>query len=106
MKIRPVEAEFFHSGRCTDGQLDKTKMTVAFHNFANASKIIYAFTHNAENIFHGYNQVGSYHHHIIYFRRSVQDYKSIWIWKMVTSIQSVQKQLQYLGLWLHIAYLT
>ena len=29
-------------------------------------------------------------YHIIYFRGSVQDCKSIWIWKMVTSIQGVQ----------------
>jgi hypothetical protein len=43
---------------------------------------------------------------ILYFRRSVQDYKSIGIWKMVTSKQSIQKQLQYMGLWLHIPYLT
>jgi hypothetical protein len=35
MKIRPMEAEFFHS----DGRTDVTKLlTVAFRNFANSSK--------------------------------------------------------------------
>jgi len=34
MKIRPVEAEFFHA----DGQTDMTKLTVAFRNFTNAPK--------------------------------------------------------------------
>jgi hypothetical protein len=34
IKIRPVRAEFFHS----DGQTDKTKLIVAFCNFANGSK--------------------------------------------------------------------
>jgi len=34
MKIRPVGAKLFHS----DGQTDKTKVKVAFRNFANAPK--------------------------------------------------------------------
>jgi hypothetical protein len=34
MKIRPVGAELFHA----DGRTDVTKLTVAFHNFANAPK--------------------------------------------------------------------
>jgi len=34
MKIRPVEAEIFH----TDGRTDVTKLTVAFNNYANTSK--------------------------------------------------------------------
>jgi len=34
MKIRPVGAELFHAYRRTD----MTKLTVAFHNFANALK--------------------------------------------------------------------
>ena len=34
MKIHPVGAELFHVGR----QTDMTKLTVAFRNFANASK--------------------------------------------------------------------
>ena len=34
MKIRPVRAELFQ----TDGQTDMTKLILAFHNFANASK--------------------------------------------------------------------
>jgi hypothetical protein len=34
MKIRPVDAELFHA----DGRTDMTKLTVAFHNFANAPK--------------------------------------------------------------------
>jgi len=34
MKLRPVGAELFH----TDGQTDMTKLIIAFHNFANASK--------------------------------------------------------------------
>jgi len=34
MKIRPVGAELFH----TDRQADVTKLTVAFRNFAKASK--------------------------------------------------------------------
>ena len=44
MKIRPVEAEFFHGDGQTDRQTDArmdiymTKSTVAFHNFSNAPK--------------------------------------------------------------------
>ena len=42
MKIRPARAEVFHvDGRMegrTDRQADMTKLTVAFHNFANAPK--------------------------------------------------------------------
>ena len=34
IKIRPVGAWFFHA----DGQADKTKLMVAFCNFANGSK--------------------------------------------------------------------
>jgi hypothetical protein len=34
IKIRPMAAEMFH----VDGQADMTKLTVAFRNFANASK--------------------------------------------------------------------
>ena len=34
MKIRPVEAEFFHA----DGQTDMTKLIVAFRNSAKAPK--------------------------------------------------------------------
>ena len=37
MKIRPMGAELFHGNRLTD----TTKLTVAFHNFANAPKDIY-----------------------------------------------------------------
>jgi hypothetical protein len=37
MKIRPVGAEF-DADRETEGQTDMTKLTVAFCNFANASK--------------------------------------------------------------------
>jgi hypothetical protein len=33
MRIRPVEAEFFHADKRTD-----MKLTVAFYNFANAPK--------------------------------------------------------------------
>jgi len=32
MKIRPVGAELFHE----DGRTDKSKLTVAFHNFVNS----------------------------------------------------------------------
>ena len=38
MKIRPVEAEFFHA----DGRTDMTKPTVAFRNFENAPKNVHA----------------------------------------------------------------
>ena len=34
MKIRPVKVELFH----VDRRRDMTKLVVAFHNFANASK--------------------------------------------------------------------
>jgi len=37
MKIRPVEAELFHADKRTDGQT-KTKLLVAFRNFANTPK--------------------------------------------------------------------
>jgi hypothetical protein len=35
MEIRPVGAEMFHAG----GRTDMTKLTAAFRNFANASKV-------------------------------------------------------------------
>jgi len=40
MKIRPVEAEVFHTDRRRDGRTDgqMTKEIVAFRNFANAHK--------------------------------------------------------------------
>ena len=40
MKIRPMEAELFHpkAGVRTVRQTDMTKLTVAFHNLANAPK--------------------------------------------------------------------
>ena len=39
IKIRPVGAELFHA----DGQTDKTKLIVAFRNFANEPKIVQNF---------------------------------------------------------------
>ena len=43
MKIRPEGAELFHADGRTDGQTDAqtdmTKLTVAFHNFANAPEM-------------------------------------------------------------------
>jgi hypothetical protein len=36
MKICPLRAELFHADRRMDGQTDKTKLMVAFRNFANA----------------------------------------------------------------------
>jgi len=41
MEPRPLKAELFHAGVLTDGRTDKTKIIVAFHNFANASKMTY-----------------------------------------------------------------
>ena len=38
MKIRAVEAEFFHVDRRTERQTDMTKLIVAFQSFANALK--------------------------------------------------------------------
>jgi hypothetical protein len=38
MKIRPVGADMFHAGGRADRHTDMTKLTVAFHNFANAPK--------------------------------------------------------------------
>jgi len=38
MKIRPVGAELFHSGRPMEGQTDITKLTVAFCSIANGPK--------------------------------------------------------------------
>jgi len=40
MKIRPMTAELLHAGGRTDGKTEKTKLIVAFRNFANATKII------------------------------------------------------------------
>ena len=34
-----MENELFHGDGRTDGQTDKTKLTVAFRNFAHASKV-------------------------------------------------------------------
>jgi hypothetical protein len=61
MKIRPVGTELFHAdaqthrqagrradGR-TDGQTDKTKLVVAFCNFAKAPKIFLKFESTALN---------------------------------------------------------
>jgi hypothetical protein len=39
MKIRPVEAEVFHAASQKDGRTDKTKLIVALHNSAKASKM-------------------------------------------------------------------
>jgi hypothetical protein len=36
MKIRPVGVKLFSADRRTEGQTDMRKLTVAFHNFANA----------------------------------------------------------------------
>jgi hypothetical protein len=38
MKIHPVEAELFYEHKQIDGQIDITKLIVAFRNFANAPK--------------------------------------------------------------------
>jgi hypothetical protein len=38
MKIRQVGAKMFHADGRKDGQRDKTKLVVAFRNFANAPK--------------------------------------------------------------------
>ena len=38
MKILPVGAELFHADRQTNVQTDKTKLIVAFRNFAYAPK--------------------------------------------------------------------
>ena len=38
MKIRSVEAEWFHADRWTGGLPEMTKLIVAFRNFANGSK--------------------------------------------------------------------
>jgi hypothetical protein len=38
MNIRPVEAELFHADGRTNRQTDKTKLTVAFRNFAHVPK--------------------------------------------------------------------
>ena len=35
-KIYPVGAELFHANRWIEGQTDRTKLTVAYHNFVNA----------------------------------------------------------------------
>jgi hypothetical protein len=35
VKIRPLGAELFHADGRMDRQTDTTKLTVAFHNFAN-----------------------------------------------------------------------
>jgi len=40
MKIRPVRAELFHA----DGQIDMTKLIVAFRNFVNAPKNRWQFS--------------------------------------------------------------
>jgi len=38
MKIPPVDTEFFHADKCTEGLTDMTKLIAAFHNLANAPK--------------------------------------------------------------------
>jgi len=40
MTIYPLRAEFFHTDTLTDRQTDKTKLVVAFGNFAKAPKMI------------------------------------------------------------------
>jgi len=47
MKICPVGAELFHVDRRTDGRTDRTKLLVAFCNFANGPNKIGKFFTNA-----------------------------------------------------------
>ena len=42
MKIRLVGTELFHTGGRTEGRTDMTKITVAFCNFAKASKTVWS----------------------------------------------------------------
>jgi hypothetical protein len=51
MKIHPVGAELFHAGGRAAGRTDRAKLTVAFRNFANASKNIHE-----SNIYRNYTQ--------------------------------------------------
>ena len=45
--IRPVGAELFHADEQTDGQIDTTKLIVAFRNFVNAPKNAVVLTKHA-----------------------------------------------------------
>ena len=47
MKIRPVEAELFHTDKGKDSQTDMTKLRVASLNFTNARKNIPRFYHQS-----------------------------------------------------------
>jgi len=40
MYIRPVEADFLHADRRTEGWTETTKLIVVFRNFANAPKTL------------------------------------------------------------------
>jgi hypothetical protein len=44
MKIRPVEAEFFHAEWQIDRRTDMTKLIVAYRDFANAPEIEQSFS--------------------------------------------------------------
>jgi hypothetical protein len=71
MKIRPVGAELFHADGRTR-RTDMTKPTVAFHNFANASKnviitkILY-YSYNVSSFFDAF----SYTLQSVYYNNSV-----------------------------------
>jgi hypothetical protein len=41
MKIRQVGAELFHAHGQTDGQIDMTKLIVAFRNFAKSAENVH-----------------------------------------------------------------
>jgi hypothetical protein len=56
MKIRLVEAELFHADRQMDGQINVSKLMVAFRNFSNATKMpstqlhIYYLAHSCNDM--------------------------------------------------------
>jgi hypothetical protein len=44
MKVQPVGAELFHEDGWMDGRTDKTKLIVAFPNFANTPRTYHGLT--------------------------------------------------------------
>jgi hypothetical protein len=69
MKICPVEAELFHAGGRTDGQINRktetTKLIVAFRNFANApNKHITETLSHSLHIFDPLKRNGNYICHL------------------------------------------
>jgi hypothetical protein len=80
MKIRPMLAELSHMEGRTDGRTTMTKLTVAFRNFANASKNLFGLSaYLIEN--HGNRDVT---HSLTHAHKSTTPYRNRIVWPRIT----------------------